>query len=150
MIHTNNGEMYDNHNARIPGYNNKVWFSRIAIASIISLNKLNKKYRVTYDRTYKVFIVNREEASLPIMEFIMRDLGLSYYEPPNKYLLFLNTVYKNKGSFIKIQIKEAVKTRELHHTLGFTTVKEVKWIIRSNQIQYFPVNIEDVDNDEMT
>ena len=68
------------------------------------------------------------------MKFIMHDSGLHYYEPTMKDIVFLNTVYKNKEGLRKIQIKSAVKAWELHHTLGFSTVKEVKGINRSNLI----------------
>ena len=79
----------------------------------------------------------------------MHDSGLHYYEPTNKYLIFLNTVSKNKECYSKRKIKSSVKDRELQHTLGFFTVKEVKWIIRSNQIQDYPIETEDVDNAEL-
>ena len=82
------------------------------------------------------------------MEFRMHDSGIHYCEPTKKDLVFLNTVSKNKEGFIKIQIKSAVKYRELQHTLVFPTVKEVKWVIRSNQIQECPVDTEDMDNSE--
>ena len=83
------------------------------------------------------------------MEFIIHDSGLYYYEPTNMDLVFLNTVSKNKEVFSKRQIKSAVKSRGIQHTLGFTTVEEVKGIIRNNQIQDCPVEIEDVDNYEL-
>ena len=47
---------------------------------------------------------------------------------------------------MKILTNSAVKAWELHHKLEFTTIKEVNWIIRSNQIQDFPVDTEDVGN----
>ena len=82
------------------------------------------------------------------MECIMHKSGLNYYEPPKNYLSFLKMSIKKEG-FSKRHIKDAVKSQELHHTLGFTTVKEVKWIIRSNQTQEFPVDIEDVENPKL-
>ena len=93
-----------------------------------------------------MFTVHREVTDLPNMEFLIHDSGLNYYEPTKNYLLFLNTLSKNKEGFSKSQIKSAVKARELQHTLGFTNVKEVKWIIRSNHIRDFRVETEDVDN----
>ena len=63
------------------------------------------------------------------MEFIMHDSGLHYYEPPKKYLVFLNTEYKNKEGFNKIKIKSAAKAWEIQSTLIFTTDREVNWII---------------------
>ena len=59
--------------------------------------------------------------------------GIHYNEPTKKDLVFLNTVSKNKEGFSKIQIKSVVKSSELQHTLGFTTVRE------SNSIKDCPV-----------
>ena len=95
-----------------------------------------------------MFTVHREVTDLPNMEFLIHDSGLNYYEPTKNYLLFLNTLSKNKEGFSRKKIKSDVKSRVLQHTLGFSFLKEVKWIIRSNQIQDCPVDTEDVDNDE--
>ena len=76
----------------------------------------------------------------------MRDSGLHYYEPTKKDLVVLNTVSKNKEVFSNKQNKSAIKYWELQHTLIFPTVKEVKWIIRSNHIQDYPVETKDLDN----
>ena len=86
-----------------------------------------------------MFIVYREGSGLPNMEFLIHDSGLHYYGPPKKDLVFLNTVSKDKEGFSKRQIKSAVKAWEPQKNLVFPTVKEVKWIIRNNHIQYCPV-----------
>ena len=93
-----------------------------------------------------MFILHSEGAGLSNMEFLMNNSGLHYYEPPKKDLVLLKNVSKNKEGFSKRQIKSAVKYRELQHTPGFTTIKEVKWIIRSNHIQDCPVETEDLYN----
>ena len=134
-IQSKGGEMSVNQKAKIPGYNNNVWFSRRDTTKIIALKNITEHYRVNYDRTYQMFILHREVSGLPNMKFLMHDSGLHYYEPTKKDLVFLKTVSKNKKVFSKRQIKSVVKAQKLHHTLGFPTVKEVKWIIRSNQIQ---------------
>ena len=138
--------MFVNQKANIPRYNKRVWFNRRAITNIIALKNLTVKYIVKYDINEQMFIVHREGTDLPNMEFLMHDYGIHYYEPTKKDLVFLKNLSKNKEGFSKIQIKSAVKFRELQHTLGFTNVKEVKWIIRSNHIRDFPVETEDVDN----
>ena len=79
----------------------------------------------------------------------MHDSDLHCYGPTKNDLIFLNTASKNREGFSKIQIKDAVKAKQLQHTLGFPTIKEVKRIIRRNQIQDCPVDIEDVGNTEM-
>ena len=116
-----------------------MWFIRRAIKNNIALNNLTGKYQVTYNINDHIFTVNRDKAGLPNMEFLMHESGMNYYKPPKNGLLFLNTVSKNKKCFRKRLIKDAIKARELQNTLGFTTVKKLKWIIRINQIQEFTV-----------
>ena len=96
-----------------------------------------------------MLVLHREGTDLPNMEFLMHDSGLHYYEPTKKDLVFLNTISKNKECFSKIKIKSDVKARELQHTLGFLTVKEVNWIFISNQIQNYSVDTKDVENSEL-
>ena len=57
----------------------------------------------------------------------------------------MSTVSKNKGGFSKRQIKDNVKYWEIQRTLGFWTVKKVKFIIRIKHIQDCQVEIEDVE-----
>ena len=138
--------MYVNQKEKIPGYNKRMWFRRRDITNIISLKNLSEQYRVTYYINKHMLIVYREVTDLQNMEFLMHDSGLHYYEPTNKDLVFLNTVSKNKEGFSRIKTKSAVKSQELQHILVFLTIKEVKWIIRSNHIQDCLVETEDVEN----
>ena len=100
-----------NQKSKISGYNNRMWFSRRAINKIIALKNLTEQYRVTYDNNEHMFIIHREGAGLPNMEFIMHDSSLHYHEPTKKYLVFLKTVLKKKKGFIKRQIKSGAKAR---------------------------------------
>ena len=134
-----------NHKANIPGYNKKLWFIRRDITNIIVLEKITEQYRVTYDCNDHMLIVHTQGSGIPNMEFLMHDSGLYQHEPLKKTIVFHNTVSKNKEGFSKRKIKIAVKTQGIQHTLVFTTVKELKWIIRSNQIQYCPIETEDVE-----
>ena len=68
-----------------------------------------------------MFLLHREGIDLPKMKFLMHNSGLNYYEHTNKYLVFLNTVPKNKEVFSKRKTNSAVKSRELQQTLGFPT-----------------------------
>ena len=71
---------------------------------------------------------------------------MHYYEPTKKDLVLFNNVSKNTEGFSNRKIKSAVKVQELHHTLGFSNVNELKWIIRINRIQNCTVDTEYVDN----
>ena len=122
-IQSNGGEISINYKAKIPGYNNRLWFSRRNITNIIALKNLTERYIVTYERNYQMLIVHREGTGLPNMEFLMHDSGLHYYKPPEKDLVFINTVSKDKEGFSKRQINSSVKYWELQYALGFPTIK---------------------------
>ena len=49
-----------NHKSKIPGYNNKEWFSIEDTTNIISLKNLTEQYSVTYNKNDQIFIVQRE------------------------------------------------------------------------------------------
>jgi hypothetical protein len=80
------------------------------------------------------------------MEFNMHKSGLHYYDPMKEHhLTFVNTVSENKTGFTKRQIKCAEIARNLYKTLSYPSMKDFKWVIRSNQIKDCPVTIQDID-----
>jgi hypothetical protein len=93
-----------------------------------------------------MFVVHRESESKPNMEFRMYESGLHYYDPSKEHhLTFVNSVSENKEGFTKRQIKGAELARTLYKTLGYPSMKDFKWVIRSNQIKDCPVTIQDID-----
>jgi hypothetical protein len=93
-----------------------------------------------------MFVVHRESESNPKMEFKMHKSGLHYYDPRNEHhMTFVNTVSENKIGFTKRQIKFAEIARNLYKTLSYPSMKDFKWVIRSNQIKDCPVTIQDID-----
>ena len=93
-----------------------------------------------------MFVVHRESENKPNMEFRMHESGLHYYDPRDEEeLAFVNTVSENKEGFTKRQIKGAEVARTLYATLSYPSMKDFKWVIRSNQIKDCPVTVQDVD-----
>ena len=78
----------------------------------------------------------------------MHYLGLHNYKTQKRDLLFLNIVSKNKDGFNNKKINITVNARDIQPTLGFSTVKEVKWVIIIKEIQEFPVETKNMDNSE--
>jgi hypothetical protein len=137
ILKSNGGTMVVTRKATMMGYNKDVWFITRAITNIIALSNLIQQYRVTYDSDDKMFVVHRESQGKPNIEFPMHKCGLHYYYPRNeKYLAFVNTVSENKEGFTKRQIKDAELARTLYKALSYPSMKDFKWVIRSNQIIY--------------
>jgi hypothetical protein len=142
-IKSNGGTMVVTRKATMPGYNKDVWFSTRAINNIIALSNLIQQYHITYDSDNKMFVVHQESQGKPNMEFFMHKCGLHYYDPRNKnHLAFVNTVSENKEGFTKRQIKGAELARTLYKTLSYPSMKDFKWVIRSNQIKECPVTVQ--------
>jgi hypothetical protein len=145
-LKSNCGTMVVTRKATMPGYNKDVWFSTTAITNIISLSNLIKQYRVTYGSDDKMCVVHRESQGKPNMEFCIHKCGLHYYNPRNeKHLAFVNTVSENKEGFTKRHIKGAELARTLYNTLSYPSMKDFKWVIRSNQIKDCPVTLQYID-----
>ena len=51
------------------------------------------------------------------MQFIMRDIGLNYFDPRDQEFTFVNSVSNNKEGFTARQIKGAEVTRYIYVTL---------------------------------
>jgi hypothetical protein len=145
-LKSNDGIIVVTRNAYMDGYNKIFWFSKKAITNIISLRNLIQQYRITYDIDRLMFVVHRELESKPNMEFHMHECSLHYYDPMNtEHLAFISTVYENKEGFAKRQIKDTETARALHTKLSYPSMKYFKWVIRSNQIKYCPVTVQDVN-----
>jgi hypothetical protein len=52
---------------------------------------------------------------------------------------------ENKAGFTKLQIKGAELAQTLYKTLSYPSMKDFKWVIRSNQIKDCPVTIQDIN-----
>jgi hypothetical protein len=145
-LKSNGGTMVVTRKATMQGYNKTVWFSTRAITNIIALQNLIYQYRVTYDSDDLMFVVHQESESKPNMEFKMHKSGIHYYDPRKEHnMTFITTVSENKTGFTKRQIKCAEIERNLYKTLSYPSMKELKWVIRSNQIKDCHVTIQDID-----
>ena len=147
-LKSNGGAMTVNRKATLPGYHKDVWFSTRAITNIIALRNIIQQYRVTYDSNDLMFVVHRELANKPNMEFRMHESGLHYYDPREEtgHVAFVNTVSEDKKGFTKRQVKGAETAQTLYATLAYPSLKDFKWVICSNQIKDCPVTVQDIDN----
>jgi hypothetical protein len=144
-LQSNGGTMIVRHKAKITSYDHEVWFDENAITNIIALSNLIKQYRVTYDSNDKMFVVHREAVNKPNMHFKMHSSGLHYYDPQDDDFAFnIHTVSDNKLGFTKRQLKGAELARTLYSNLGYPSMKDFTWVIRSNQIKDCPVTVDDI------
>ena len=79
------------------------------------------------------------------MHFKMHPRGLHCYDPRSEDFSFVNTVSGNMEGLTRRQIKNAEVARTLYATLSYPSLKDFKWVIRSNQIKDCPVTVQDID-----
>jgi hypothetical protein len=138
-LKSNGGTMVVTKKAEVAGYHAPVWYDKHAITNILALRTVIKQYRVTYNSDEKMFVVHRDSAGEPNMEFRMHESGLHIYDPRTEALMFITTVSGNKEGFTKRQINGAEVTQTLYATLGYPSWKDFKWVLQSNQIKDCPV-----------
>jgi hypothetical protein len=143
-LHSNCGTMMINKIADI-GKGQSVWFSKKAIANILSLKQVKKMYPVSYECADDTFTIHREDYGLGNMVFKMHESGLHYHDPQGEDFSFITTLEGNKIPFTEQQIESAEKARNLYASLGYPSVKYFKWILQSNQIKDSPVSVVDAE-----
>jgi hypothetical protein len=120
--------------------------SALACLCVCARDQLGLREFNTYDSDDLMFVVHRESESKPNMEFRMHESGLHYYDPRKEaHLTFVNTVSENKEGFTQRQIKGADLARNVYKTLSYPSMKDFKWVVRSNQIKDCPVTVQYID-----
>ena len=79
------------------------------------------------------------------MTFRMHPSGLHIYDPNGSVFCFVTMVKGNKSHFTKQHIEGAKKARTLYASLAFPSQHYFKWILQLNQIQDYPVTVEDAE-----
>ena len=60
-------------------------------------------------------------------------------------MLLINTVSGNNQGFYEIKINGAEQTETLYYKLGYTSVKNFRWIVQSRKIIDCPVTVQDIE-----
>ena len=146
-LKSNGGNLKTRQKGKITGYHTDVWYSKSAIANILSLGNMIKQYRVTYDSNNLMFVVHRGVNGKPDMHFCMHECGLHYYDPREhgEQRAFVETVEESKRGLTQRQIKGAKLARSLYNTLAYPSWKDFQWVVRSNMIKNCPVTLEDIN-----
>ena len=135
--------------ARVPGYNQDVWFSTEAITDIMSLKNMKKQYRITYDSAASYdFIVHHQKFGKLDLYFVMHESGLHYYDPrePQQHSFAISTFRGNMEGYSQRQLKGVAAAKNLYQTLSYPSEQAFRWIIMANKIGRCKVTLEDVNN----
>ena len=144
-LKSNGGIMRITQQATLKGFEGPVWHSPNAIANILALSDVKRKYRVTYDSDESRFVVHREHTGKSDMYFTEHESGLHSWTPEPTGMAFVETVSGNKQNYTKRQIKGAEKARELYAAVGYPSRRDFRYAVQMKQIVDCPITTEDVD-----
>jgi hypothetical protein len=105
----------------LPGYG-EVWYNKNSIANILSLSRVESKYRITYDSDNgKQFIVHKADGM--VRQFRQSKNGLFYMDAKDsdedeEGTVLINTVNENKKKYTNAAYKQATLARKLQNMIG--------------------------------
>ena len=131
--------------ATVLGYKQDAWFKKDAIINITDTKYFIKKYQVTYDSIYRILVVHREYQEKPNIKFKIQKYGLHCYNTTDKSVTLINIISGNKQGFSNKKINGAKKAKTLYSKIGYKSVKDFRWIVKSLQIMECLVTVQDID-----
>jgi hypothetical protein len=133
--------------AEFEGFHKEVWYSQQAITNILSLSCYKQEFDVSYDR--EDFIVHHTKQGYTGMMFKPHSSGLHVYDQEDSWgyasYNFIQAVQENMLMFTKHQIVNADLARNLQAGMAYPSIKDLKWVVQSNQIKDCPVSAQDVN-----
>jgi hypothetical protein len=144
-IRCNAGVRWTDQQGHLSGYG-LVWYCPSAIANILSLSNISRRYRVTFDsRGGNQFLVTRDDGS--VRAFGMSDSGLYYSDYSAKDVhatVLVTTVDNNKSKYTKAEVSRAEVARKLQTSIGRPSTRDFVRIVNSNLLPNCPVSKRDI------
>jgi hypothetical protein len=149
-IHCNAGTKEVNQVGTLKNYGT-VWYSDSAIANILSLSQVKKKFLIAYNSK------NDNELHLikPNKHVVFKESesGLYYHNSTNRAFLMLNadktaldTVKNNREGFTDRDFEQAKRARKALGLVRYPSPKDFKHMVSSNMIKNCPVTSIDITN----
>ena len=123
-----------------------VWHHPEAITNILSFNKVQKKFRVTYDNANaNSFWVHKPDG---VREFKATAKGLYtlvFKDSDKAGVQLLQTVKDNMKNYSKQRIEGAKRAQDLYGKVHFPSIPDFKNMVRYSLIKNCPITLEDID-----
>jgi hypothetical protein len=119
ILKSNGSELIAHCIANVADYDEPVWFSNKAIATIFMLKNMKKQYKVTYKTSEETFLVYCKAAGLPDLLLKKHMNGLHFFGPWQADFAFVETVESNMQLLSKRQVARANKAHSLYASPGF-------------------------------
>jgi hypothetical protein len=147
-IHCNAGTRWTNQQGYLPGYG-VVWYCPQAIANILSLHNVTRRYRVEYDsENGNRFELTMEGGAKKV--FNKSEHGLYYLDAAparaeSAAAVLVNTVDDNKTRYTNTEIARAKQARELQTKIGRPSTRHFIEIVSTNLLPNCPVTKRDIE-----
>jgi hypothetical protein len=141
-IHCNAGTTKTNLIGDLAGYGT-VWYHPTGIANILSLSRVKKNHRITYDsEAGNQFTVHKKDGSARV--FKESDTGLYYMDAAQPGLLLVNTVADNKAKYTNRDYSQAVLARKIQKMIGRPSTRHFIKIVENKLLPNCPITKADI------
>lgn len=129
-----------------------VWYHRDAIANILSLSNVQKRFRVRYDsQAGDYFTIIRDDGTERIFRPTKKGLYVSRIAAPRakvkkSQVALVNTVDGNKREFTRREVKKATEARKLMSIIGRPSESHMLKIIGDRHLHNCDIREQDVRN----
>jgi Zinc knuckle len=132
-IHCNAGKTTTHMIGELPGYGT-VWYHPEGIANILSLSRVSKKYRVTFDSSNgNEFTIHKEDGSFH--RFKQSARGLYFMDTTKKATTLITTVDDKKSKYTNRDYSAALSARRLQNILGFPSTRSYIKIVENKLLR---------------
>ena len=127
-----------------------VWYYPEGIVNILSLSRVRKRFRVTFDSAMdKCFHVHKAGKVLRFQEASRRLYYFDIADRDEEGTMLITTVDNNKCNFSALDLTQAKRARALQRCIGRPMTCDFIRYIASNMIPNCPVTIKDIKNAEL-
>jgi len=129
-----------------------VWYHPDAIANILSLSNVQKRFHVRYDsQEGDYFTLIRDDGSTRTFRPTKKGLYSSPILPTRTYktdedIILVNTVEENKKEYTRREVKRATEARRLMAIIGRPSETRMRQIIAERQLRNCDISEQDVRN----
>lgn len=125
----------------------EVWYHPAAIANILSLSNVRRRFRVTFDSsTGNRFVVHRLDGTNRVFLPTEKGLYASQVHDQNDQVVMLSTVKENKKSFTRREVNRAEQARRLMAVIGRPSEQQLCDILNNRQLINSDISGQDVLN----
>lgn len=142
----NGGSMLITHKGKFGGYG-EVWYHPQAIANILSLQNVQKRYRVTFDSANgNRFLVHRGDGTARVFSPSAKGLYASPVLGADNEVAMVSTVKENLRSFTRREVKRATEARRLLSIIGRPSEQQFRRILDDRLLRNCDIHGQDAKN----